>query len=89
MNTAISVASLASSTAIAAPFVPSAAHPDDEILTLAKEILTLNARADEAESLADEMWGRFYEREKLRPDALYPTPRDGMIPGVKLTTTSN
>lgn len=80
---ALAVPALASTTAIAAPLAPSANHPDEEILTLTNEILELRARAAEAESIANDTWGKFYERQRLRPDALYPMPRDGMIPGVK------
>jgi hypothetical protein len=78
-----SVALLASSTTIAAPLVPSAGHPDEEILTLANEIMELHSKCVEAESIADDAWGKFYERRQLRPKALYPTHRDGMIPGVR------
>jgi DNA-directed RNA polymerase subunit F len=68
---------------IEAAATPLEVSPDGEALALSKQILELNPAFVQAEKLADDLRDLYAARRRERPAALYPTRRDGMIPGVK------
>lgn len=81
MSTAVSVASLASSTAIAEPVLVGD-HPDADLIALAKEAIALDQKYEEATARVDELDVAYFERASNRPPELYAKPDDGRIPHI-------
>jgi hypothetical protein len=68
---------------IEAGATPLEVSPDGGALALSKQIVELHPAFVQAQKLADDLHDLYAARRRERPAALYPTRRDGMIPGVK------